>query len=184
MPRPSRASRERIRPLLAAGIAVTVLAQAHATGYLQRLGPAPLRFAQPATKSVAAVLPPLAMENGPEDSSLSETNITALTPSTATETMTAISMAQQPPTLDLRWPGWNLWPDPRATAPLSGAGRADGTLFMAGTDIPGVVTPGMLAQFFWPNAGSTNAVQVVAPVQFVPPTEERTVQSKAEYKVK
>jgi len=183
MPRPSRASRERIRPLLAAGIAVTVLAQAHATGYLQRLGPAPLRFAQPAVKSVAAALPPLAMEDPPQESQVSETNVTAITPA-GTTTEVAISEATAPGSADLNAPVSRMWVDPWAKVSTNGAGPASGTLLLTGSAGAGVVTPAMLAQFFWPNAGSTNTVRVVAPVQFVPPTEEKTVQSKAEYKVK
>jgi hypothetical protein len=121
-------------------------------GYLARVGPSPLRFAQAAPRlDPSVVLPPLKM---------------------ADESTTTNTVESVPPVTDETDPeaAPEIKPDEPSTSPILGPEPAPASNSDADTNtlpVAGQVTPQMLLRFFTPNKRAGVAPE---PLQFTPPS--------------
>lgn len=147
------------------------------SAYLPVIGPTPLRFEAAMTRAFdfssvgkAAVVPPPKTEAAPKwmEPAHGSTNTTTTVVSSTESNGSILSVAVPTP----------LPEEPAAPAEFVAPHPADNLL---------VITPQMLAEYFKPFPGATNAagVSVFLPVQvgFTPPTDKAPVASRATYKV-
>lgn len=121
-------------------------------GYLARVGPKPLRFAEPAPRrDLAKALPPLDMGEHVNTNTVHEYGPQPLPDYAAAG-------------IDEEWIGPNI---PESTAPAPNSGLRQ-------------VTPETLLQFF-PISRGTNTAIIIAPIEFTPPAPVPVRSSTATY---
>lgn len=137
--------------------------------YLPAIGPAPLRFAEPAPPVILALLPPLRVED-PDPNQAAEPDAAAGEVAATAQTGSAVP----PEKADGRHGQTILLPSDVAQAGETNVASLTGTTVrveIPATTEPAYVNPQMILQFFR-SAHETNAAgtAVFVPVEFVPPS--------------